>query len=94
MILSRLRVLLAVAALPGACLGDDSILYGSALADGNTHQKTNLPLLVAGRSGARRGGRHIVNSGKEPVSNLFLALMDSVGAPMDSFADSTSRLQL
>jgi hypothetical protein len=78
----------------GTLLDHSSILYGSALADGNTHQKTNLPLLVAGRAGGRRGGRHIVNSGKEPVSNLFLALMDSVGAPMESFADSTSRLQL
>jgi hypothetical protein len=78
----------------GTLLDHSSILYGSALADGNTHQKTNLPLLVAGRSGGRRGGRHIVNSGREPVSNLFLALMDSVGAPMESFADSTSRLQL
>jgi hypothetical protein len=78
----------------GTLLDHSSILYGSALADGNTHQKTNLPLLVAGRSGGRRGGRHIVNSGNEPVSNLFLALMDSVGAPMEQFADSTSRLQL
>jgi Protein of unknown function (DUF1552) len=78
----------------GSLLDHSSILYGSALADGNSHQKTNLPLLVAGRAGGRRGGRHILNSGNEPVSNLFLALMDSVGAPAESFADSTSRLQL
>ena len=43
----------------GSLLDRTTILYGSALSDGNSHSSSNLPLLVAGGG---RGGHHIAVS--------------------------------
>ena len=54
----------------------------------------NLPIIVAG--GARRqacsGGRHIQFAKPTPLANLHLTLLDKVGVRLDSFADSTGKL--
>jgi len=41
------------------CLDHSAILYGSALSDGNAHSNTDLPLVIAGRTGwaSRRPAR-------------------------------------
>ena len=72
----------------GSLLDRTTILYGSALSDGNSHSSSNLPLLVAGGG---RGGHHIAVS-PQPVANLFVDLLNRVGIPTESFGDSTGRL--
>ncbi len=72
----------------GPLLDQSVILYGSALSDGNSHSSTNLPLLVAGGG---RGGRHVAAE-KQPVTNLFVDLLNRVDIPTESFGDSTARL--
>jgi hypothetical protein len=72
-------------------LDRSAILYGSALSDGNSHSNTNLPLLVAGSAGRKSGGIHIATQ-RQPVSNLFVDLLNRVGIPTESFGDSTGRL--
>ena len=72
----------------GSLLEQTTVLYGSALSDGNSHSSSNLPLLVAGGG---RGGRHIAVS-PQPVANLFVDLLNRVGIPTESFGDSTGRL--
>jgi len=78
----------------GSSLLDNSmILYGAGISDGNRHNNENLPILVAGKGGgALRPGRHIRYPEETPLNNLFLSMMDVMGAPADSFGDSTGRL--
>jgi hypothetical protein len=73
------------------------------MADGNSHQHYNVPLLVAGK------GNGLIDPGKEgfhvdyggrPVSNLYvtllqkLAIVDIDGNPYTSFGDSGGPLRL
>lgn len=74
----------------GSLLDQTSLLYGSGLGDGNAHARSNLPLLVAGGG----GGGHHVNVTPQPVSNLFVELLNRVDIPVESFGDSTGRLDL
>jgi hypothetical protein len=74
-------------------LDRSTILYGGALSDGNSHSRVNLPLLVAGGCGQWRGGRHVAVK-PQPVTNLFVEMMNSVGVETAAFADSSGRLEL
>jgi hypothetical protein len=50
----------------------------------------NLPIILGGRGGGRIAtGQHIVYSPNSPLSNLYVAMLDAFGAPVDRFADST-----
>jgi hypothetical protein len=78
----------------GKTLLDNSvILYGSGLSDGNRHRHENLPIVLAGSAGGRiQTGRHINLGDETPMANLYLSMLDVVGTPIDSIADSTGRL--
>ena len=50
--------------------------------------------LIAGRGGNYiKPGRRIVARKETPMCNLFLTMMDRMGAPVDHFGDSTGRLE-
>lgn len=70
------------------------VLYSSEIADGNSHSHYNLPIVMAGKGNGRiRSGRHIdTNSGK--IADLFVAMMQHVGANVNSFGNSTGPLNL
>jgi hypothetical protein len=56
----------------GTLLDSSMIVYGSGLADGNSHQHHNLPLVLAGRArGTIRPGRHIRYPAETPITNLY-----------------------
>jgi hypothetical protein len=79
----------------GSVLDHSAILYGGALSDGNAHSNVNLPLLLAGQTGPQRiGGRHITLAQPTPAANLFLTMLASAGIELETFADSTKRLEL
>ncbi len=78
----------------GTLLDHSSILYGSALSDGNSHSHVNLPLLVAGNAGGHGGGRHLMAPKDTPATNLFLTLMNNIGVNQDQVGDSTARFEL
>ena len=79
----------------GTLLDHSAILYGGALSDGNQHSNSNLPLLLAGRSGSgESGGRHMQCPQSTPVSNLFVTLLNGAGIPVEKFGDSTGPLDL
>lgn len=71
----------------GASLLDHSlVMFGSEVADGNSHDHSNLPILLAGRlSGAVKPGRHIRRS--EPIANLYTSILNAVGVPVGKFGD-------
>jgi hypothetical protein len=77
----------------GTLLDHSLYLYGSGIGNPNIHDHTNLPILVAGGAdGAMKGGRHIKYDTPKPLANLHLTLLDKVGVRLDSFADSTGKL--
>ncbi len=74
----------------GSLLDHSLYLYGSGMGNPNVHDHTNLPTIVAGgAAGKMRGGRHIQYDKPTPLANLHLSLLNKVGVPMESFADST-----
>jgi len=68
-------------------------VYGAGLADGNSHIHTDLPTLIAGRAGGSiKSGRRVVYRKETPMCNLFLTMMDTMGARMEHFGDATGHL--
>jgi hypothetical protein len=90
-LIDRLR---AVQEAEGTLLDNSMILYGCAFGDGNSHDETDLPILIAGRGGgAIRPGRHIRLEKGTPLANLYLTLLDNVGAPAERLGNSSGRLE-
>jgi hypothetical protein len=77
----------------GTLLDNSVILYGSGMGNPNIHDHVNLPILVAGgAAGKVRGGRHIKYAQPAPLANLHLTMLDAVGVQIDSFQDSTGKI--
>ena len=57
--------------------------------DGNGSLLDHSLSVAGGAAGKRRGGRHIQYDKPTPLANLHLSLLNKVGVPMESFADST-----
>lgn len=74
----------------GSLLDHSLYLYGSGMGNPNVHDHTNLPVIVAGgAAGNMKGGRHIKYDKPKPLANLHLSLLNKLGVPMESFADSS-----
>jgi len=79
----------------GTLLEHSLVLYGSSLSDGNQHNFSPLPIVIAGGgAGTIAGGRHLVFPKDTHMSNLLVAMLDKMGAPTDKFGDSTGMLTL
>lgn len=77
----------------GSILDHSMIVYGSAISDGNRHNHNDLPILLAGRGGGTiASNRHLVYPKDTPLNNLFLSMLDRVGAGVERLGDSTGRL--
>ncbi len=77
----------------GSLLDHSLYLYGSGMGNPNVHDHVNLPIVVAGgAAGKMQGGRHVRFAEPRPLANLHLTLLDKVGVHLDSFADSTGRI--
>ncbi|MEZ6059932.1 MAG: DUF1552 domain-containing protein [Planctomycetaceae bacterium] len=75
-------------------LDNSMICYGSGLSDGNRHNNEDLPVILAGGgSGTIDTGRHIRFEYETPMCNLFMSMLDRVGASTDFIGDSTGRLK-
>jgi hypothetical protein len=66
------------------------VLFGSNMGNANTHDNTNLPVLLAG--GGFQHGQHLAFSreNNKPLSNLFVRMLQRLGVEADDFASSTS----
>jgi hypothetical protein len=51
-------------------------------------------VLAGGASGRLAGGRHLRHAPHTPMSNLLLAMLHKMGAPVDRIGDSTDPLSL
>jgi hypothetical protein len=78
----------------GSLLDHSMIVYGCGLSDGNRHNHENLPILLAGRGDGRlKPGRHIVYNPGKPMTNLYLTLLDCMGARPEKIGDSTGKVE-
>lgn len=90
-LLGRLRETKDVRGRP--LLDTSMIVYTSGLSDGNRHRHDDLPVVLAGRAGGRlKPGRDVLLPSEQPMSNLFVTMLDIMGAPVERFGDSTGRL--
>jgi hypothetical protein len=79
----------------GTLLDNSMIVYGSGISDGNRHNHDDLPILLAGKGGGTiQTGRHVRHRRETPLTNLYLAMLDRMQAPVDAFGDSTGKLPL
>jgi Protein of unknown function (DUF1552) len=77
----------------GTLLDNCMILYGSGLGDGNSHTHDHLPIVLGGRGGGTIvPGRHLRFDNGAPLNNLFLSMLDRIGASTSRFGDSTGQL--
>lgn len=76
-------------------LDSSAIFLSSEMSDPNQHSHADMPVILAGRAnGYFNTGRHVVYEKEVPMSNLFISMLDAVGAPVSSFGDdSTGPLQ-
>jgi hypothetical protein len=77
----------------GTLLDNSMVVYGSGIADGNAHAHHDLPVVFAGRGGKTiETGRHVKYAKDTPMANLFLSMMERVGAPVTRIGDSSGVL--
>ena len=77
----------------GTLLDHSMIVYGGGIGNGNLHEHTNLPCLVAGGGRGRlQSGRHLAYAEDTPMANLLLSVLDKAGVPAEDLGDSTGLL--
>jgi hypothetical protein len=78
----------------GTLLDNSMIVYGAGLSDGNAHTHDGLPVVVAGSGGKFLGtGRHVVYQRETPLTNLYISMLDRLGARPGTLGDSTGPLE-
>lgn len=74
-------------------LENSMIVYGSGISDGDRHNHDDLPILLAGAAGGQiKTGRHLRYPNDTPLCNLYLWMMQQMGAKADKFGDSNGPL--
>jgi hypothetical protein len=77
----------------GTLLDHSMVTYGSGLSDGNAHNHANLPLVLAGKGcGTVRPGRYLRHPNETPMANLFIAMLDRMGVPVETMGDGNGQL--
>ena len=68
------------------------VLFGSNMGDANTHDNTNLPILLAG--GGFKHGQHLAFRREQntPLCNLYVSMLQKMGVDADAFGSSTGPL--
>ena len=69
------------------------LLYGSNFGNSNTHETTNLPVILAG-GGFRHGQVIAFDRYKNyPLSNLYVSMLQRMGINEDKFGSSTGAMK-
>jgi hypothetical protein len=73
-------------------LHNSMIVYGGAIADGNRHTHDNLPVILAGHGGGAFQTGRFLKVSSQPMSNLFVSMLNHFGVQTKAFGDSTGSL--
>ena len=76
----------------GTLLDNSMILYGSGMGDGDRHDHSNLPTLLAGRGGGTIASGRYVKNCKGNFCDLLMGMLARAGCPTDKFGDGTKML--
>ena len=69
------------------------VLFGSSFSDGNSHDPSNLPILLGGRAGGKlETGRHLACKKNTPLCDLYVSMLERLGTPVEKFGDSSGPL--
>ncbi|MBZ5577851.1 MAG: DUF1552 domain-containing protein [Acidobacteriia bacterium] len=75
----------------GSLLDHSLLFYGAGMGDSNSHASDPLPIVAAG-GGVGQGHRHVKVATRTPVGDLWMAVAEKFGKPMDRFGDGTEAL--
>jgi hypothetical protein len=79
----------------GSVLDHSLIAFGTGMSDGQAHNSYPLPLALVGGAGGRvRGNRFVVAPEWSSIANLWLGVAGLYGSSLESFGESTGRLEL
>lgn len=80
-----LSAMAAVEVAPGVTMLDESVVFfGSELAHPPTHEKKNMPFILAGGGGGLKGGRTLDGGGK-PHNKLLVSILNLFGDSRTSY---------
>jgi hypothetical protein len=77
----------------GSLFDHTVMLYGAGMSEGNTHDHTNLPLMLVGGKDLVPGGRHLMFEG-DPAANLLLSIADRMDVPIEQLGNSRGKLEI
>lgn len=79
----------------GSLLDHSLVMYGSGMGNGNQHDQSRIPIMLAGSAGGRlKGGRHIANPDPTPLANLIAGLGQVAGLDLGEIENSTGLVEL
>ncbi len=74
-------------------LDNSLFMYGSNMSNSDRHNNYPLPILLVGKAGgAVKGGQQIDLPTRTPLANVHLTMLDRLGMPRESFANSTGMI--
>lgn len=75
----------------GSLLDNSMIVYGAALGDGNEHDASHLPIVLAGGGcGTIKPGRYLEHEAQIDFAGIHIALMQRMGVAIDSFGTAST----
>jgi hypothetical protein len=79
----------------GSVLDNSLIAFGTGMSDGQAHNSYPLPLALVGGAGGRvPGNRFVVAPEWSSIANLWLGVAGLYGSSLESFGESTARLEI
>ena len=79
----------------GSLLDHSLVMYGSGMGNGDKHDQSMIPIVLAGSAAGRlKGGRHIANPNPTPLANLIAGLGDVTGLDLGELENATGRVAL
>jgi hypothetical protein len=79
----------------GTLLDHSLVFYGCGMSDGQAHSPYPMMLASVGTAGGRVKGNRIVTPPEwTPIANLWLGVANMYGSPIESFGESTGRVEL
>jgi Protein of unknown function (DUF1552) len=79
----------------GSLLDHSLVMYGSGMGNGDKHDQSLIPIMLAGSAGGRlKGGRHIATPDPTPLANLIAGLGEVTGLEIGEIENATGVVEL